>query len=677
MKTHVLSPFRAAAAVAALLGCAAAPAALAQNGAITTQSLLADLTDLRRMAEFPSPAYKTLQASSYDRKAAIPGTPDWFANDDWGRFIRTETRNGRQEQVMMEHDGPGVVFHIWSANPSGTIRIYLDGQATPVIEAKMEDLLSGKTPGLPTPLAGVRGRGQNLYFPIPYARSCKITCDEGKPYYIVNYRTYAPGTPVQTFHPAELGTLEGEIRSTAQKLAAPQGSRIMPDRMELFQHTLRPGASATLANLTGSRAISQLTVRPQAEDLATALRGVVLKMTFDGQKMVEVPLGDFFGAAPGLNAFTTLPLGGTEWGELYSHWVMPFRRAARVEVTNMGTAPITLQGQIGSIPYAWTSNTMHFRAGYISRYDLATRPMSDLTFLSANGKGVFAGLSYAIDNPARHWWGEGDEKVYVDGETFPSWFGTGTEDYFGYAWCDPNWFTHAFHSQPHVHNARGGLPGCGPTNYGKFSVNRFHIADRIPFNQSLKFDMEMWHWEDTKVNLATVAYWYGVPGATDNFRPLLAADLVVRPLGPYVPMKVEGAIEGEEMEVVQKTGRALPQEWARLSGDSHLWWHDGAKPGDVLRLRFEAPRAGRYRVMGRFMRARDYGIHQLTINGQKAGEPIDFYHPEVGPGNEIDLGVFDLRAGANDISVTVVGANPAALKQYLFGLDYLLLKPAP
>ena len=123
----------------------------------------------------------------------------------------------------------------------------------------------------------------------------------------------------------------------------------------------------------------------------------------------------------------------------------------------------------------------------------------------------------------KDWWGEGDEKIYVDGESFPSHFGTGTEDYYGYAWCWPGLFTHAYHSQSRCD---------GPANYGRTSVNRFHIIDRIPFTTDFKFDMELWHWTaKCQVNLAVVAYWYAKPGATDGFKPIRAADAIVRAHG--------------------------------------------------------------------------------------------------------------------------------------------------
>ena len=82
-------------------------------------------------------------------------------------------------------------------------------------------------------------------------------------------------------------------------------------------------------------------------------------------------------------------------------------------------------------------------------------------------------------------------------------------------------------------------------------------------------------------------------------------------------------------------------------------------------------------MLGRFLRARDYGIHQFAVNGEKAGAPVDFYNPEVQAGKELELGVFELKQGDNEISATVLGANEKADKAYMLGLDYLLLKPAP
>lgn len=128
------------------------------------------------------------------------------------------------------------------------------------------------------------------------------------------------------------------------------------------------------------------------------------------------------------------------------------------------------------------------------------------------------------------------------------------------------------------------------------------------------------------------------------------------------------------MRIIKSVGTAEPQDWNDESNGRHLWWHAGHKPGDVLVLGFDAPKAGKYRVMAKFLKAVDYGIHQLAINGVKAGEPIDFFNNGVVPTKEIDLGSFELKQGENELSVTVIGANEKAVKSYMFGLDYIRLQ---
>lgn len=651
------SPFRVGSWLAAVAPIFAIHA-LAASPPVTTASLLGEMTNLAGMAEFPDPGYTCRQFSSYDRASKSP-SQDWFANGDCGQYLRTEETAGRHEFVMMDADGPGAVVRIWSANPAGTLRIYLDGAGTPALEAPMDKLLGGTVPGYPKPIAGEYSRGWNLYFPIPYARHCKITSDQGKFYYHVNYRTYPEGTNVETFDAAKAAALP------RPDLAKPPPSG---GESRKVATTLVPGQPFSM-RLDGGMAIRGITLTPKADDLTSALRAVLLKIRFDGTETVVAPLGDFFGSAPGINPFTTLPLAMESGGRMRCSWFMPFRREAEITLLNTGDKPLELSGVIETAPYQWSAASMYFHAKWRAGWDVPTRPMIDWNYLTATGKGVFAGVSFSIDNPVKEWWGEGDEKIYVDGEKFPSHFGTGTEDYYGYAWCWPGLFTHPYHSQSRCD---------GPGNYGRTSVNRFHIIDRIPFTRDFRFDMELWHWhERCKVNMAVTAYWYAAPGATDGFKQPSREDLTVRPMPEWQVPRVPGAIEGEKLRIIRVNGTAGPQDWDGTSGGSHLWWHAGMKPGDTITLALPAPKAGKFRVRARFLSAPDYGIHRFSVNGKRAGEPIDFYHDKVRVGDETDLGEFDLREGDNEFSATVEGANSKALKAYMLGLDYLKLEAVP
>src|SRR5579862_8943374 len=181
-----------------------ASAGLAQ---VTSNSILDETVTLTRLTKRPNPYYTTAEATSYDRKSKTPGNVDWFANDDAGQFIREENREGRIERVMADLTGPGAVVRIWSANPVGTLRFYFDGEETPRFVEKTADLLGGKVGAFKAPFAYEAARGWDFYYPLPYAKSLKITVDNSDNdgskhlYYHVGYRTYAPGTQVETFQP--------------------------------------------------------------------------------------------------------------------------------------------------------------------------------------------------------------------------------------------------------------------------------------------------------------------------------------------------------------------------------------------------------------------------------------------------------------------------------------------
>ena len=161
--------------------------------------------------------------------SVAPDKPGWFANHDNGNYLRTENNQGRTEYVMMDADGPGTIVGFFKAttDPEATVRVYLDNSPTPVIAENMRYLLGGgveteqerhfpeqRVPSTPPdeahflggfgtlkpPLAGVQSLGCTMYLPIPYAKHCKVTYDRpGRCFYRINYRAYAPGTPVETF----------------------------------------------------------------------------------------------------------------------------------------------------------------------------------------------------------------------------------------------------------------------------------------------------------------------------------------------------------------------------------------------------------------------------------------------------------------------------------------------
>ena len=160
-----------------------------------------------------------------------------------------------------------------------------------------------------------------------------------------------------------------------------------------------------------------------------------------------------------------------------SFWVMPFRKLCEISFINYGTDTINLKGNAGLSDYTWNERSMYFGASWHEHYRIRSRTEDgspfDLSFADIIGKGVYAGDQITLFNNTYHWWGEGDEKIFVDGETFPSSFGTGTEDYYGYSFARQESFSHPFLSQP---------VGIGNMNWGPTINMRHRSLDAITFD---------------------------------------------------------------------------------------------------------------------------------------------------------------------------------------------------
>lgn len=653
-----------------------------QASAITTKSLLEELIDRDAIARFPSPAFTAKQFSSYDRASVTPESAEpWFANRDHGQFLRIEKNAGREERVMMDVDGPGAIVRLWSANPDGILRVYLDNKPEPVIEAPMKDVLSGKWK-IDPPLSGVYSNGANLYFPIPYATHCKVTSDNGAFYYQINYRTYEKGTAVRSFAAKDLEDLAASISVVQGALSTPPKQAAEP--VLLFKGDIAAGASMSKGLPFGPSALNRLWLTVDAEDTEDALRTIVLKMTFDGEETVWCPLSDFFLSGVGFNAFDSWYSAAKGTNQLISRWTMPYRQRATVTLENLGSKPATVTLAHRTAAWNWDERSMHFWSRWRQERPIHTRPMSDFNYVEISGQGVYVGDGLTIFNPVPEWWGEGDEKIYVDGEAFPSHFGTGTEDYYGYAWSSPLKFQHAFHGQ-----TRSDGEALKNTR-GYSSVFRTRSLDAIPFTTGLKMDMEIWHWVECDVGYSTPTFFYALPGAKTNRPPLPAeaAKGVLPVPPPPPPFRVEGAVECEQM-IVRSAEKAetTPQDMQgfgrnQWSNDGQLWVK-GAGPGSAVEIELPAPGTAAQRLTLYATRSWDYGIVKITVNGSAAqgaaGTGLDLYSGQQGvakPTGPVELGAFEPKDGKYIVRMEITGANPKATAPgAYFGVDCIALTP--
>jgi putative membrane-bound dehydrogenase-like protein len=145
--------------------------------------------------------------------------------------------------------------------------------------------------------------------------------------------------------------------------------------------------------------------------------------------------------------------------------------------------------------------------------------------------------------------------------------------------------------------------------------------------------------------------------------------------------KVEGALEGETLKILEtKGGRAKVQGMAgfggRWSNGAQMWW-TGGKPGDTLTIAVPVEKSGKYALKAVLTKARDYGMIEVALDGKpiEGGKSDLFNTPSVIITDELDWGVHELTAGEHKLTVKITGANPAAAKSFMFGLDYLRLEP--
>ncbi len=501
----------------------------AQNQEVTFRSLLQEMGDRTIIAQWPVPEFRSLQASSYNRASVAPDQPGWFADSDGVSWIRDEINGGKKEFVIMEHDGPGCITRMWTPffyynfnNRVGpNVKIYLDGNKTPVINENFISLLTGKGTITP-PFATYTARAGVCFLPIPFSKSCKITLDDKAFYNIINYRAFDKSAKVETFSKATYLKASSFLTTTAEKLENPQ----FPDAVwqKTSEKNIKQNDSLVILLPGGNHAIEQLNILIDTSNGLQNLRSTILKMTFDGKQTVWSPLGDFFCSPDTINPFKTRNLNVTKDGKMSCSWIMPYASDAQVTLINLLGHQVSVSVDLKVVNYNWNERSMYFHANWTCIGPLPGNRFYDMNFIAVRGKGVLAGDALTVLSPGIGWWGEGDEKIYIDekdiNRKFPSHFGTGTEDYYGWAGgvvpTGKDLFSRPFGSNVRIGNQ------SNPSGYNTCLRNR--ILDGVPFNNRLIFDMEASPGTDIRnhwnlLSYSMVTFWYGMPGAISNRIP--------------------------------------------------------------------------------------------------------------------------------------------------------------
>jgi len=288
---------------------------------------------------------------------------------------------------------------------------------------------------------------------------------------------------------------------------------------------VEPGATATLLDVSGAGVITHVWFTISSDD-PHHLKNLVLRAWWDGESTpsVEVPIGDFYGM--GLGEYFTYQsalLAVAPIKALNAYFQMPFEKSARITLTNEG--PIRTDSLYFAVDYvtlpSLPSGIARFHAQYRQAApnkgwtdnwksngdDLVNNKKNldgkdNYVFFEATGQGHFVGVTHAIEQNQDNWFGEGDDMIFIDGDTLPTINGTGTEDYYNGAWD--------FGGQPfaYMHNGAPVISDPHERIGGRYCLYRWHIESPITFEKSIKVTIEHGHANHRSDNFYSVAYWY-------------------------------------------------------------------------------------------------------------------------------------------------------------------------
>jgi D-arabinan exo alpha-(1,3)/(1,5)-arabinofuranosidase (non-reducing end) len=455
---------------------------------------------------------------------------------------------------------------------------------------------------------------------------------------------------------------------------------------------ITPGETKVLADINGPAAIRHIWLtfneaRPNWLEAGGSARPdeIVLRIYWDdaSEPAVETPLGDFFGAGFGLrNEIKSVPVQ-VEGGDGYNcYWYMPFYKHALIAVTNESEKNVrSFYYHIDyTVEKSLPEKTGYFCAQY--RNEFPEQTGRDYLILDAEGEGQYVGTVMSVRSRSPFWFGEGDAKFYIDGDTKPTFQGTGTEDYFLMAW-GLNKTSFPYFGCIYMSNDFEDL-GV------QYSLYRWHIPDPVCFTKSLRFEFEHTGWitadetESGKIeghveredDIATVAFWYQI-GQPKRYTKL-------PPLSKRLLPNLDIIIEGDTLKSTAKhsPGVLELQKGYDWTGAGQILFMP-ASDQPMLEVGFQVEKEEYRGLMLRFTYAEDYGIYRIFLDGKNVRQPedymagqklqdFDFYSKDLQV-KDIYLGSYTLAKGNHTLRLECLGKNPLSKGNYL-GFDSVRLR---
>ena len=300
--------------------------------------------------------------------------------------------------------------------------------------------------------------------------------------------------------------IEGSASDSAIELG--QGWKVNPFIV------VQPGETAVLADIVGQGAIKHFWIT----DNAINGRLLILRIYFDGavNPSVEVPLSDFFCNADyrEYRQINSLPICVNPARGLNSYFEMPYFKSFRFEIENIGVQPTNVYYQIDCEKKVIDKNSLYFHAQF-RRTNPVKYKEPYVILDNIKGNGHYVGTYFNWGVKTNGWWGEGEIKFYIDGDTdFPTICGTGTEDYICGAYNFDFGGKYVEFSTPYSGLSKVGQTDDRYRSQRFFNMYRFHVTDPVYFKNDLRVTIQALGWRSGKRylplqdDISTVAYWY-------------------------------------------------------------------------------------------------------------------------------------------------------------------------
>ncbi|MDR1517249.1 MAG: DUF2961 domain-containing protein [Dysgonamonadaceae bacterium] len=276
--------------------------------------------------------------------------------------------------------------------------------------------------------------------------------------------------------------------------------------------TIQSGETFTMAEIEGQGAIQHIWMTPTGN-----WRFSIIRIYWDDETepSVECPIGAFFGM--GWNEYAplnSLPITVNPGSAFNSYWVMPFRKKCKITMTNINDAdPMNLYYQIDYTLTDVPADAAYFHAQFRRT---KVNETSDYTIIdNVKGEGQYVGVYMAWQVNNNGWWGEGEIKFFMDGDTkFPTICGTGTEDYFCGSYNFDRNGRYVPFTTPYAGLVQVLPPDITYKSGQRFGLYRWHVMDPVRFKKDLRITIQDLGWRHggrylpQKSDISSVCFWY-------------------------------------------------------------------------------------------------------------------------------------------------------------------------